>query len=103
MTSLERKLNALNKCKKQLKPTGTKTSQVRALVSKVETAFSDYIRSDNVNTYSAVKGPLLVTIEDHTDFQTAVGYIDRAIRSTQNAIEAEERAKRAAAQARQEA
>ena len=98
MTSLEKKLSALNNCKKRLDPYGSRTQRVRNCVSKVETAFADYIKSDNVRMQDAVTGPLTVSVEEHTDFQTAVKYINSAIRATENAIAAEKKARQEAQQ-----
>lgn len=96
MTGLERKLNALNKCRKGLNPAADRTARIRSCVQKIDVAFSDYIRSDNVDHEGVVKEPLNLIIESHPDFQTAVTHIDRAIRSTEAAIEAEEQARREA-------
>lgn len=93
MTDLERKLNALNKCKSKLDPYGNRSQRVRNCVSKVETAFSDYIKSDNVNSYEAVNSPLSIAIEEHSDFNSAVNCIKAAIRDTEAAIEAERQAR----------
>lgn len=98
MTNLERKLKALKKCRKELNPSGNRTQEVRACIRKVDAAFSDYIRSDNVNREDLVDDLLSLTVEEHPDFRTSVDYIDRAIRSTENAIAAEERARREAAE-----
>lgn len=100
MTSLERKLDALNRCRRGLSPAADRTQRLRSCVQKVDTAFSDYIRSDNVNREDVVKEPLNLIIESHPDFQTAVAHIDRAIRSTKAAIAAEEQARREAEERR---
>lgn len=102
MTSLEWKLNALNKCKSKLDPSGDKTERVRNRVSKLETAFKDYIKSDNVSSDDAVVDPLTIKIEKHPDFTTAVSHINSAISETKAAIAEEERARQAALQAKKE-
>lgn len=102
MTSLERKLDALNKCKSKLEPSGDRTERVRNRVSKLETAFKDYIKSDNVSSYDAVVDPLIMTIEKHSDFTSAVSHINSAISETKAAIEEEERARQAALLAKKE-
>jgi hypothetical protein len=101
MSSLEKKLTALKKCKNMLEPSGNRTQEVRTCISKIETAFQDYIKSDNVSLSDAVTGPLSITVEEHEDFKSAVSHINSAIRATQAEIEAEERARQAAMQANQ--
>lgn len=98
MTSLERKLNTLSKCKSKLEPSGNRTQKVRNCISKIETAFKDYIKSDNVSSTDAVTEPLTIIIEQHQDFKSAVSHIDSAISATKAAIEAEERARQVALQ-----
>lgn len=94
MTSLEKKLSSLNKCRNKLEPSGNRTQKVRTCVSKIETALRDFIKSDNVIYSDAVSEPLSIIVEEHADFHSAVTQIDNAIRATKDAIDAEEKARR---------
>ena len=93
MTNAEKKLKALNKCRKDLKPSGRHTSDVKGYVKKIDTAFASYIKSSNVRRDELIEDALTLIVEEHTDFRTAVGCIDKAIQRTEATIQAEKQAK----------
>ena len=74
-------------------PSGSRTSEVKTKVSDVKTAFQDYIKSDNLDLSALITKPLTISIEEHKDFDSAVYYINRAISTTQTAVDNEKAAK----------
>ena len=82
----EKKLKALKQCKSKLDPYGGHDSKVRKYISEAETAFSSYIKSDNVSAHEVINRPLAISIEPHPDFQAAVGQIGSAISATEATI-----------------
>lgn len=95
VSSLETKLNQLNKNRKKLNPSGSRTKEVKSCLSKLESAFESYIKSDNISTWEVITQPFSMVVEEHSDFTTAIGYIDRAISATKAAIEWEKAAEAA--------
>lgn len=93
MTKNEKKLSALKSGKSKMAPSGSRTSEVKTKVSDVKTAFQDYIKSDNLDLSALITKPLTISIEEHKDFDSAVYYINRAISTTQTAVDNEKAAK----------
>ena len=89
MTYNEKKLSALESAKSKMAPSGSETSFISGKVQNVCAAFDDYIKSDNIFSSETVKTVLLQQIEEHPEFCTSVSFLDKAIRATQAAIEAE--------------
>lgn len=94
MTSNEKKQETLKKGRKKMAPGGSRTSEVAKVFNAVRDTFQEYIKSDNISAYDKVPDALKISIEEHTDFSTAVTYIDRAISASQAEIDKEKAAAR---------
>jgi len=92
--SAKAKLADLEAARRKLKVYGTGTSDVKKCVNNLAEAFDDYIRSDNLSSYSVIKENLLVAIEEHADLKTAVRYLNQAIAEAEEEVRQEEEAER---------
>ena len=88
----KKKVSDMEKARKKLKVSGDSTSDVQRSVVQLAKAFEDYVKSDNLSATSLIRETLLVEIEEHEDFQSAVRYLDQAIQKAKEEVQQEEEA-----------